>query len=89
MTTIVIFMSACLLSVGALYATLTVRPWLLILLFVVSFVPFGLYLSLWPSWYRMAGVMQLGYPLAAILMLQFKRSSQIPPPRIRHDQRPR
>jgi hypothetical protein len=83
-----IFVSACLLSMGALYAALTLKPWLLIVLFVISFFPFGLYLSLWPTWYRMAGIMQLGYPIASILMFRLRRSSQSPPPRTHHDPRP-
>ena len=86
--TIMIFISACLLSIGALYAALTLKPWLLIVLFVISFFPLGLYLSLLPTWYRMAGIMQLGYPFAAILMFRIRRSFHPPSPRTHRDPKP-
>ncbi len=61
----------CLGVCGALAAVAAVRrrPRALLILFLLSFVPFGLYLSLTPGIFKWMGASHLGY-LAASLVLR-------------------
>ena len=67
-STILVFLGLLFLSALALFASLKRRPIVLIAVFVVSFLPVGLYLALHPHWARLAGLAPLGYLVAAWLI---------------------
>jgi hypothetical protein len=54
------------LGLAAVMATIREAPWTLLVLGVVSFLPFGAYLSLYPFFVNLIGLMPLGYVLAAV-----------------------
>ena len=68
-STLMILGSLAALSMVAARAAYTSRPWILLTVFIVSFVPVGFYLLLLPNWIRIAGIAQLGYLWAALLIL--------------------
>lgn len=74
-STLFILICIGLLSLVAAYASFAKRPYILITAFVLSFVPVGFYLVLSPSWARIAGLAQLGYPVAAWLLLRTRAGS--------------
>lgn len=55
-----------LLGLAAVIATLREAPWTLLVLGAVSFLPVGAYLSLYPFFVNLIGLMPLGYVLAAV-----------------------
>jgi hypothetical protein len=72
--TVLILLLLVALSGVAAWAAITRRPIVLIIAFLISFVPVGFYLSLVGSWVRLAGLAQLGYAVAAIMMLRHRRA---------------
>ncbi len=61
-----------LLALVAIPATLFDRPFLMIVIFLFSFFPAGLYLLGVPSLYRLIGVLNLVYLLTAIVLLYYR-----------------
>jgi hypothetical protein len=65
-------------AVGGAYASLRRRPYLLLLVFGLSFMPAGLYLLGTPGIFRGIGLANLGWLAAAVLMLVEARQKHEP-----------
>lgn len=66
--TTAVFFGLAALALVALWASATRRPGWLVVIFVLSFLPVGLYLLGTPGLFRWIGICQAGYPVAAILL---------------------
>jgi len=73
-STSLILIVLAVLSVIAGWTAVKQKPLLLMLVFLVSFVPLGMYLMLMPSWVRIAGLAQVGYAVAAMMMMKERKA---------------
>jgi hypothetical protein len=60
------------LALGGIVATLFDRPFLMIVIFLFSFFPIGVYMLGLPSIYRLIGVFDMLYLLAAVILLYYR-----------------
>jgi hypothetical protein len=64
-----------LVAIAGAAAAYFMRPYWMLVLFAISFVPIGLYMLGTPGIFRLIGIFDLFYLLAGILMLVSKRTS--------------
>ena len=72
-STIWVLSVMAMLSIAAAWAAIRERALLLLAIFVVTFLPVGLYLAGVPSWVRIAGIAQFGFLISALMMFRARR----------------